>query len=364
MKVQEYIAQHGTDKLTEEYGIIVKKYEDRMVLNYSQIESPKAHPITMECRGLILSLDGQNVISRAFDRFFNLGEAPDTQEHLDFSKAYCHEKVDGSLVKLYMDHDGLWELSTRGTAFAEAQTAFGISFKEIVYRALDCSSDQDFQDLCSGLDGDWTYIFEITSMENRIVKRYEGTTLHYLAARNNRNGEYGDDYEKQCALSLGAREIGVYTFDSPEACVEATKNLPDLEEGYVIWQDNRPVCKVKSPAYLAVHAIRGEGLTPKRAMSLVLMNEQDEYLSYFPEDKSFFVPYEEALSRLLLMIERCWEEHKDVEDQKEFALLVKDQPFSAVLFQARGKNQDPVHVFHGMREQQKMRLLSQEVDNA
>jgi hypothetical protein len=45
-------------------------------LNYDQIESAKAHPVVMECRGLILSYPHGEVVARSFDRFFNYGEVP------------------------------------------------------------------------------------------------------------------------------------------------------------------------------------------------------------------------------------------------------------------------------------------------
>lgn len=358
MKVVDYLKENGVEKLKEEFAIIVKEVDDLLVLNYNQIESPKAHPIVMECRSLIL--DNQfNIVSRSFDRFFNYGEAPDTQVHLNFSKATCFEKVDGSLIKIY-NHKGVWQAATRGTAYAESACNFGLPFKTLVMKALECELEIEFQTLCDlWLDADWTYIFELTSVENRVVKRYDGYTLHYLASRHNQGGEFGDDYEKQAALMLGAKEIKEFKFDSVESCVNAAKGLPDLEEGYVVYQDGVPVCKIKSPAYLAVHAIRGEGLTPKRIMQLVLMNEQDEYLSYFPEDEEFFTPYIEGLENLLIDVATVYDRFEGIVEQKEFALSVKDYPFSAVMFQARQKNQNAVHTFHEQTETYKMKVLEQ-----
>ena len=75
MNVQTYLRTFGLQKLTEELGIKVKIYEDEglMVLNYHQIDSPKSHPVVMECRGLILDTEF-NVVSRSMDRFLNWGE--------------------------------------------------------------------------------------------------------------------------------------------------------------------------------------------------------------------------------------------------------------------------------------------------
>ncbi len=355
MKTLKFIAEKGLDALNTELAISVKKYDEGLiVLNYNQIESPKAHPVVVECRGLILDTD-YNIVSRSFDRFFNLGEQPDTQEHLNWCKAVCHEKVDGSLIKIY-NWNNTWYASTRGTAFAESGVnGFPITFKEIVLKALDCNEDQ-FQARCDMfLDPENTYICEVTAMENRVVTRYEGYNLWFLAARKNQTGEF---VGKGLANGVGIKDIKSFKFDSVENCIETAKNLKDLNEGYVVYQDDIPVCKVKSPAYVAVHHIRGEGtLNPKRIAQLVLMNEQDEYLKYFPEDSDHFTPYTEALNTLLHSLESAFLMVKDIEDQKEFALAVKDTLYSAVLFQARAKKQDLLHVFHEQRESYKIKLL-------
>lgn len=354
MKVLEYIKENGVQKLNEEFGIMVKLYEDGLyVLNYDQINSPKAHPIVMECRGLIIDHDF-NVVSRSLDRFFNLGEQPDTQVHLDWSKVECAEKVDGSLIKIY-NWKGTWYCSTRGTAFAESSVnGFPITFKELVLKALDCTEDQ-FQSRCDfWLDTNYTYVCEITSTENRVVTRYEGCTLWSLTVRDNITGQFVVD---DSIYSVGAKKIKCHSFNSVDDCVNTAKHLPDLEEGYVVYQDGKPVCKVKSPAYVAVHHIRGEGLSPKRIMQLVLINEQDEYLNYFPEDENFFTPYVEGLQQLLDDIAVVYDRFEGVVEQKEFALSVKDYPFSGVLFQARQKKRAVIETFHEQSESFKMKVL-------
>jgi len=353
--------REGLEKLTIQLGISVKYVDDLIVLNYNQIDSPKTHPIVMECRSLILEASTLNVVSRSFDRFFNYGEALNVMPVIDWNKAVAYEKVDGSLIKIYNYKDH-WYISTKGTAYGESDCmGYGITFAELVYKALGCKDDEEFQRIMrrSTMCQLTTYIFELTSVENRVVKRYEGYTLHYLSSRHNQTGEFGDNYEKQAALMIGAKEIKEFKFDCVESCLNAAKGLPDLEEGYVVYQDGIPVCKIKSPAYLAVHAIRGEGLTPKRIMQLVLMNEQDEYLSYFPEDEEFFNPYVEGLENLLIDIATVYDRFEGIVEQKEFALCVKDYSFSAVMFQARQKNQNPVHTFHEQTETYKMKVLEQ-----
>lgn len=364
MEVVKYLKEHGIAKLVSEFSIKVKEYpEGLLVLNYDQIESPKAHPIVMECRGLILDTEF-NVVSRSFDRFFNLGEQPQTQAHIDWSKAVCYEKVDGSLIKIYNFNDK-WHVATRGTAFAESTVnGFPVTFKELVLKALNCQNDAEFQEVCDiDLDPDYTYILELTCTENRVVKVYEGYKLHYLGARNNATGEYGDGLHQNDAYWIGAELINEYGFANAEACIETAKHLKDLDEGYVLWQDGKPVCKIKSPAYVAVHHIRGEGLNPKRISQLVLTGEHEEYLTYFPEDRAIIEPYVKAKEAMHEAVAYAWVEHRNEESQKDFANAVKDYPYSALLFQYRKKPEGTLfELFHQQREEFQIKLLGEFVE--
>ena len=335
MKVVQYLKEFGIEKLKKEFSIKVKEYDEGLiVLNYDQILSQKSHPIVMECRGLILDKEF-NIVSRSFSRFFNLGECPETQEHIDMSKASCVQKLDGSLIKIFY-WNNQWNISTRGTAFAESEVnGFGITFRDLVLSALG-RTDDDFQYSCAvNLNRLYTYICEVVSMENRVVTRYDERKLYFLAARNNETGEYGSHVQENDAYFLGCKMPDVFNFSSTEDCVEAAKVLKDLDEGYVLVQDGIPVCKIKSPAYVAVHLLKSEGLNPKRICELVLTGEQDEYLKYFEEDRQHVEPYVNRLQELHFSMALLWTEVESIESQKDFAMKVKDEKFSAVLFHRR-----------------------------
>lgn len=332
------------DKLKSEFGIKIKEYEDsvysdgsvcksRIVLNYDQIESPKSHPYVMQSRGVILD-NNFNVMCLPFDRFFNYGEVVDHSEIVDWNKASCYEKVDGSLIKIYWDGRKFC-IATRGTAFAESNVGgWDLTFKDLVLKALNMT-DEEFQIKCLfNLGFDYTYLCEITAMENRVVTQYKGYTLWHLATRNNISGEY---VNSNAIINIGGVLPKQYNFSTSEECLKVASELPDLQEGYVIYQDGVPLCKIKSPAYVAIHHIKGEGLNPKRISELVLSGETDEYLKYFPEDEVFITPYIEKLNNLLSDIEQVAFNVMGIKDQKSFALMVKDYCFSAVLFQWKKK---------------------------
>lgn len=358
MQVIEFIKEHGTKALTDQFAISVKEVDDLLVLNYNQIDSPKTHPIVMECRSLILEAKTLKVVSRSFDRFFNYGEALNVMPEIDWSGAVAYEKVDGSLIKIY-NHKGHWYISTKGTAYGDSDCmGYGITFAELVYKALGCADDREFQDRCNGagLYEGFTYIYELTSVENRVVRRYEGYNLHYLATRGNLSGQYAVS-EKDVALSIGAFEPQALKFESAEACLEAARHLKNLDEGFVIYQDGIPVAKIKSPSYVAVHHIRGEGLNPKRIMQLVLTGEEDEYLTYFPEDLAVIQPYTDAYELLACHIDAVYASIYQYEDQKDFAKAATNFPFSAALFKARLTGCDVMQAFDSQRDTYKMEIL-------
>lgn len=356
MHVQTYLRTYGIQRLTEELGIKVKLYENEglMVLNYSQVDSPKSHPVVMECRGLILDTEF-NVVSRSMDRFFNLGEVPETQSHIDLKKAICYQKVDGSLIRIY-NYKGVWYVATRGLAFAEATVnGFNITFKELVLKALNCNEDE-FQVKCNKwFNPSITYICEITSTENRCVKSYTGYTLWYLTSRSNATYEYIDTSDQATVFGLEFPES--YSFDSMEDIKEDVNNLKNLDEGYVLYQEMIPVCKIKSPAYCAVHLLRGEGLNPKRICELVLTGEQEEYLAYFPEDRLFIQEYVDKFNGIMMQLELSYFSYRTIQDQKEFALAIKTVVGNSVLFMARKMNISPKEAFKLMPDTAKLKLL-------
>ena len=345
-------AQAAITKLSNDYGIKVKQYDDRVVLNYSQIDSPKNSAVTNLCRGLILSFPDFHVLSRTFDRFYNLGEV-DGQDH-EMGDKHIFEKLDGSLISIYFDdnHDK-WQIATRGTAFGEACLANSDkTYRELVLETLELTEDkfQDYSDYY--FDMRMTYICEICSPENRIVTPYQESKLVLLAVREKYTGTYFNYYNEKPSIFDSPR---TFTFDSREHAVEASNALQGLEEGYVVYsKQGVPLYKIKSPKYCAIHLLRGDlTFSKKRLAELVISNEQEEYLTYYPEDKKHIKPYEDSLASMLHMYQEIFDNTMDVTkgNQKEFALIVKNWREAAIFFQAKAKGISIKEAFN----QQKMK---------
>jgi hypothetical protein len=360
LQVIRYIRANGIDSLERDFGIIANKYDDRITLNYSQIDSPKNHPIVRECRGLILSWPDLKVLSRAFDRFYNWGEDQNS-ESFPFEYAICMEKLDGSIISIYHD-GGKWQCATRKMAFAEGETALGNTFASVVERAF----GQSLQDEFEGLDKKMTYIFEVVSPETRVVTPYKNTSVYLIGSRVKETGaDMPHHWLEAQAILCNWKMPKIYKCNSIEEVLENASVLPAMEEGYVLSDDGVTEegkiwrIKVKNPAYLAIAHLRGNGaVSEKRIAILVIGGDEEEYLSYFPEDRERFNPYIEAWEKCKCMILELWEKNKNIDDQKEFALAVKDTPFSSFLFQMR-KGAEITSVVERMSDNAKERLLQE-----
>lgn len=349
LNVQKYLKEFGLKKLQEEFHVEAREYPDKgiVVLNYSQIDSPRFSPVVDECRGLILKLDTWEVVSQSFERFYNWGEsipdevrkvnpnsqrvASEKEEYrvFDISKAIIEAKLDGSLLSLSL-RDGKWQVSTRSMGFAEGQTNFGMTFEEAFWDAAKKTKLIEFL-LWHRVADNFTLVFELTGPYNRIVTRYEENTISLIGARSNKEDS---NYRELSALELDnlayflkVARPKYFTVNSYEELIQLVNSFPTLDEGVVLKIENKNGShwrvKVKNPKYLAISKLRGNGqINPHRLLDLIMMGEQSEFLSYFPEDKKYvdFVSqeYEEAKARIVAI----FEEHKDIKEQKDFALAI------------------------------------------
>lgn len=369
----DYINTNGVDKLNEEFGIVVKKYQTTdptvqyVKLNYDQISSPKNHHIADICRGLIVAIIDNapcKVVARSFDRFYNLGESGST--NFNFDNGVVFEKCDGSLVLCWFDIvEQKWQISTRGMAFAEGNFAFSLvasegTFRDWILKAMKLTEDE-FQNAMKGLPTNKTYVMEYISTENLIVTRYSEAMMVLLSVIDidTNTEENINDWIGDLQHVMNIRLPKTYPTSNSDELVRMCNELTDLQEGFVVYDPvvgNR--VKIKSIAYLKAHKIRGNGIPSMNdVMELVLTGEQDEFLAYFPEFDQYFQPVENSLRCLINNAIAVFINAKHIEPQKEFALSVKDTNVAAICFKARKENTDALTAFNSMELNQQMKLL-------
>jgi hypothetical protein len=260
------------------------KYPHLVLLKYNQITSDFFNPIVKECRGIILHITEETVIPVCipFFKFGNYGEG--YADKIDWDTARVQEKIDGSILKIwYYFETHQWMLSTNGTIDAsDAKSPFVINgvntFADIFSNATH-KTPHEFAEYYH-LDQNKTYMFEITGPYNKIVIQYP-LDIYQIGVRHNQTY-----IEEQCVLPI--KKPKEFKFSSLEETIEFSKTLSSQEEGFVVVDDRWNRVKIKGVAYVQLHHLRGEVVTPKRMLSLVLANEGGEFLNYFPEFTGFF----------------------------------------------------------------------------
>lgn len=88
---------------------------------------------------------------------------------------------------------------------------------------------------------------------------------------------------------IGIKKPKLYPLNSLEAVKDSASKLVSDEEGYVVVDKNYHRIKVKSPTYLKMSYLKNNNrLTRARVLEIIKENEEEEFLSYFPEYKQVF----------------------------------------------------------------------------
>lgn len=327
MKIEDFIRQNENwkDVLQKPpYNIIISENDDYFLLKYNQIASDFNNELVRQCRGIIFDKGSLEVVCRPFDKFGNYGESyvPD----IDWPTARVQEKVDGSIIKLWYHKE--WRVSTNGSINAfETDLPFSYGQFKTFGDAFMASIDDEI--LFDELDREYTYMFELVGPYNRVVVPYENLGAYHIGTRHTKTGE-------EAMVDIGIQRPKEYDLSSLEEVVAVAAELPYNEEGYVVVDGKWNRIKVKSPAYLAIHRLRGEGaVSPRRAIAVILMNEHSEFLNYFPEYKEFFDEVEDKLDEFKSELKSdiaAAAERKD-ESRKDFALWAKNTRMPSILFQ-------------------------------
>lgn len=342
LEVQKYLRTKTFDDLTDELAIKVTRHETLplVILNYNQIDSPKTHPVVRECRGLCLHADTHEVVAKSFNRFFNWGEVVEEMGDFDFTDFVVQSKEDGSLVLLY-EFEGQWRANTRGS-FAEDNMQFqNFTWSEGICKAVD---QPNLAELGVRLSPDFTYVCEFCSPWNKIVRRYPAPCLYLLTIFDKEGRELSIAQCDGYARSAGLLRPVLYQFGSIEEIQKFLQGQAEADptfEGVVIKDHLGHRWKIKSATYLGLHRLRGEGDTfnPKHLLPFILSGEEDELLTYFPEVKETFYEAKCRVLEAYVGVVELWGDHWMIEDQKEFALAIKDRsPFASILFSVRKKH--------------------------
>ena len=337
------------------YNLMFRDFDGYTLIKYNQLFSDFKQQMVREARGFIIKKEGHKykLVCMPFTKFFCVGDPNaknDLRKLYHRKEWYIEEKIDGSLIKLFYDN-GKWNVSTSGTINAkDAEVQFKMkdinNFKELFDYA---SKDKINYDR---LDKQYTYMFELVSLENKVIVPYEIEDVYYLGRRNNYTLREIPYFEDEC--------IGVEKCKRPKCrIVKVNKNpkkiMKELQkevnsftkehehfEGYVISDKSlKTRVKMKSTQYMELFFQKGNGIfSPRKILLMILDQKDDDVLSSFPEYRPKFDMVRRALCIWLENVKndlRYMDTHT-WEDKKSFAEWAKTTTNASIIFAAYGQD--------------------------
>jgi len=325
LAVQEYLKTHTLEDLKNEFSIKVTEHpiKNLILLNYNQIESPKLHPITKNCRGLCLNKQDYSLVSRGFERFYNLNECVEDTNKFDWNDCIIQSKEDGTFLNVFY-YQGDWMVCTRGSFGNIPFYDGGPSPSDLFDGAID--------DLTTEMDMSKTYIFELCSRHNKIVRDYPTPILYLLSMFDGEEEFCIDHVEYECKTLNGQtptiRLPERFSFSSSnevESFIRERSKTDKTFEGVVVRDANNVRLKIKNPDYLCLHRLRGETnalFMPKNLIGFILDGETDEILVYFNECKPTVEKMTKILNEEYKLLYAVWLTIKDITNRKDFAISI------------------------------------------
>lgn len=293
---------------------------------YSEFMQPGA----LNCRGTMFFMDNgePTLVALPMEKFFTLGETPESR-NVDYTKAkHAYMKEDGSLLTSYISPvtNTLQFKSKNNPTFQDKEVAIEKAINQALFAELEKLTR-------AGVSVD----LELTTPENRVFIDYLDYAVHVLKARSLETGEYVDIRSEQFAN------------DYPVIAKHLVKQIPVADininqngiEGYVVEDENGTMYKVKTIPYLKMSAyvnMQDQTKERKYLYAAVIYETADEIRSLYNYRKhSDNFPIDEIMRKIdeveayaqlsyhsmIQRVESFYEENKHLE-RGDYARKAKD----------------------------------------
>jgi hypothetical protein len=337
LAIQKYILENGLEKAILEFNLKTRVYDKKVLLKYDQLSSPTlmANKEVQECRGLILEKGTWKVMSLAFTKFFNSEEG--NAHKIDWDTAHVLEKLDGSCIQVYWDWNKQeWFAATTGTAEGEGEVnnKLGTTFNQLFWNTV----TEKYEFKKENLNKLFCYVFELTTPYNIVVKPHGESAASLLMVRNLLTlEEVPFEALTGIADSLGVPRVKSYDLNAKNvgALLRTFENMVWHDEGYVVVDANFNRVKIKNPAYVAVHHLKGK-TAEHNIMTIVKTNEIEEFAATFPDRKDELVKLKANYDALIAKLDSVWAElqafrPKNITPQEK-------KKYATAVFEVCGKN--------------------------
>lgn len=277
--------------------------------NLSHFTDSNWDEVTYMSRGIIINYETGEIVSKAFNKFFNY----DPQFHkLDITKdSFILEKLDGSLGITYWSPD-------KKELYMATKNSFGSEMALFGNRWLYEIGAKDF------FNPNITYLFEVIYPENRIVIDYgcrkECVLLAMIETSTGKELPYEDTLEFATKYNISVPKK--YDFQNFREVMDMCDKLPWNEEGFVV---NVPTAeglckfKLKGEQYKIVHHTAFN--TGTRALWKMVRDDIDieSAINFLPDDlkKEKLAVYNKILSDRDVIVEGAKKAFLDLDHLKE-----------------------------------------------
>lgn len=202
------------------------------------------------CRGLILDMKNRKVLAYPFDKFFNLGQMPETNYDslAALGRFETSEKLDGSMIIAFINpNDNKLTFTTKGSFDSE----HGKYANELPLTFEQLSTLRSYAE-------HGTLMFELITKRFQIVVDYKkkgyAEGLYWIGYRHKVSDKLAsfEDLAKMAYL-VDLPTFKTYSFNGLDQLIVLAKDLPVLDEGFVLRFPGDLMVKVKGSAYLAAH---------------------------------------------------------------------------------------------------------------
>ena len=352
--LKEYLENNFTNFTFEElnehfiskFGVYVKNEGNYYHFGYDQVEAKWSEEVTHHCRGTILQYKNSwKYVCRSFKKFFNHHEEKCPfkydESFSNIKDGFLRQKVDGTLINLWYDIVSfVWRVSTTGTITPTKINDFDFTFQDLFFKLSKIPLEV--------LNHNFTYMFELCTPYNRIVTEYKKDSIYLLYVNDNDNGYYqAEEHNKLKPYCDKISSVSIDIFKSYKDIYDFVEETSkgDLygknSEGWILYSNYEPVAKFKNETYKVLHSL-GAGeptINVKRCVSLFFVGNLDDVYNNLPElAKELVDNISNNFKKHSENIQNVIEQVKDIENQKEYALKVKELigdslPFLSYFFQ-------------------------------
>jgi hypothetical protein len=150
----------------------------------------------------------------------------------------------------------------------------------------------------------------LTTPYNIVVKPHGESSATLLTVRERETlVELSGKALEMVAVSLDIPLVKSFDINAKNVghLLKTFEGMPWSEEGYVVRDGNDNRVKVKNPAYVAVHHLKGK-TAEHNIITIVKSNEIEEFASTFPERKDELLRLKENYDKLTVKLNDVWVE--------------------------------------------------------